>query len=390
MFWRLWLRSLTVKRPQALLALVSLALGAAVASMLLNLYGDVHRKMTEEFRAYGANVILAPASETAGASGVEDLGSVMDTAVLSRLDSLKQSLPGLSSAPMLYVVTRASSGSALAATAAQNVVSVGTDFGALRHVNPSWRMQGSSTGLDPETCAIGARLASSMGLKLGDSVTLSTLSPASAKAQGFRVRAIVASGASEDDQVFVPLDALQRLAGLGRKLSLVEVNVPGDARAVENTVREISVPGVDVRAIRQIVSSEGKVLATIRWLLLSLTALILAIVVLSVISTITVILLERRRDVAVMKSLGASNRMVTRLFLTEVAALGLVGGLIGFGAGALAARDIGRRLFGIALSPDWWMLPVVCAACILAMILSTVLPLGTVRSVDPALVLKGE
>src|SRR5579863_3424198 len=60
LFWRLWLRSLTVKRPQAALAIGSVLVGAAVASMLLNLYGDARRKMTQEFRAYGPNVVLAP------------------------------------------------------------------------------------------------------------------------------------------------------------------------------------------------------------------------------------------------------------------------------------------------------------------------------------------
>ena len=59
---RLWWRALSVKRPQAVLALISLLVGAAVMSMLLNLYGGVRRKMTQEFRGYGANVILAPGS----------------------------------------------------------------------------------------------------------------------------------------------------------------------------------------------------------------------------------------------------------------------------------------------------------------------------------------
>src|SRR6266700_93733 len=62
MFRRLWFRALTVKRPQAMLAGVSLLVGAATISMLLNLYSDVRRKLTEEFSAYGANVVLAPHS----------------------------------------------------------------------------------------------------------------------------------------------------------------------------------------------------------------------------------------------------------------------------------------------------------------------------------------
>ena len=68
MFWRLWWRGVSVKRSQAALALGSLVVGAAITSMLLNLYGDVRRKMTEDFRAYGANVVIAPASMKIGSS----------------------------------------------------------------------------------------------------------------------------------------------------------------------------------------------------------------------------------------------------------------------------------------------------------------------------------
>ena len=80
MFWRLWWRAVSVKRSQAALALGSLVVGAAITSMLLNLYGDVRRKMTEDFRSYGANVVIAPASAgTAG--GAEDSTMVEESAL---------------------------------------------------------------------------------------------------------------------------------------------------------------------------------------------------------------------------------------------------------------------------------------------------------------------
>jgi hypothetical protein len=61
---RLWWRSVCVKRPQAALAVLSLLVGAAVTSMLLNLYEGLRHKMTQEFRAYGPNVVVAPSSST--------------------------------------------------------------------------------------------------------------------------------------------------------------------------------------------------------------------------------------------------------------------------------------------------------------------------------------
>ena len=98
MFWRLWWRAVTVKRSQAALALGSLAVGAGVTSMLLNLYGDVRRKMTEDFRSYGANVVIAPGS-SGTASGADGSTMVEDTA-LQPLPQFARQTPGTSFAPI--------------------------------------------------------------------------------------------------------------------------------------------------------------------------------------------------------------------------------------------------------------------------------------------------
>src|SRR5271169_2629558 len=113
LYWRLWLRSLTVKRPQAVLAIGSLLVGATVASMLLNLYGDARRKMTQEFRAYGPNVVLAPsdsvattgrdlpASSQARANNLGTVSGVIDEQVMDRLAPLVKQGNGFAAVPVL-------------------------------------------------------------------------------------------------------------------------------------------------------------------------------------------------------------------------------------------------------------------------------------------------
>src|SRR6266516_5620427 len=107
LFWRLWLRALTVKRAQTGVALVSLLLGAATVSMLANLYSGARRKMTQEFRTYGANVVVAPASGPADVeSPAASSGLMDDEVVLRRLHAFRDRLPGLITVPRLDVVTR--------------------------------------------------------------------------------------------------------------------------------------------------------------------------------------------------------------------------------------------------------------------------------------------
>lgn len=398
LFWRLWVRSLVVRRPQAALAVIALLVGASLASMLLNLYSDVHRKMTQEFRSYGANVILS--SKGAASSGETALGALIDGAVFQRVESLQSGVRGLVAAPVLYLVTRVSRvPTEPRLPNFENIVAVGSDFAALKALVPGWRITaGADDGsLGPRSCAVGARLAQRFRLKPGDSLKLTAGSlggtaDGEAASKTFQVAAVISTGASEDDQVFVSLLELQKLAGLGSKISMVQMNIPGQTADIERGVHQMAAafPQLDARPVRQIVYSQGKVLHTIRGLLVSLMGLILAIIALCVMATMTAIVLERRKDIAVMKALGATNREVTRLFLVEGASLGLVAGLAGFAAGGLLAAQVGERLFGVSLSVVWWTLPLVWGATILLAALATFFPVGIMRGIQPATALKGE
>lgn len=394
MFWRLWWRALSVKRPQAMLALGSLLVGAAVASLLLNLYSDVRRKMTQEFRAYGANVVLAARAQ--GDAGLAPVAATMDESALATLQEFAARTPGLVCAPVLYSVLHvARLGSD--APAFQNVVAAGTDFAALRKIHSGWRAV-PAAGLSrsdlsaPRDCALGAHLADRLHVRAGDSVLLSPAARAVPAAANYRIVTVLNTGAAEDDQVFLRLRDLQALAGMPGKIGLAEVSVPGESAEIERAVRELAklFPALDVRPIRQIVDAEGKVLGTIRWLLLSLTALILVIIALCVVTTMTAIVLERRRDIAVMKALGATDPAIMRLFLAEGAGLGLVGGALGFGLGTWLAADILWSLFGVSLGLHLWTLPGVCGLTMLLSVMATLFVVRIVRTIRPAVALKGE
>jgi len=385
LFWRLWWRSVSVKRPQALLAVGALLVGAAVTAALLNLYGDVRRKMTQEIRAYGANVIVSSASAS----------ELMDESALARIQALARRRPGLAAAPVVYAVVRVRRMVPDARLPDfENVVAVGTDFAALRALHAGWHVQGGLASLQPGTCAVGAHLAARLHVAAGDSLKLEALdsSRGAASLETLRIASLVTTGGSEDDQVFVPLSGLQHLASLAGKLSLVEISAPGETRDVEGVVRELAgdLPGLDVRPVRQIVGSEGRVLATVRWLLLSLTALILIITALCVMATMITIVLERRKDIGVMKALGASDTLVMRLFLAEGAGMGLVGGLGGFLLGSLVAGALAKRLFAVSLSLTWWTFPLVCLLTLLLAVVATFYPVRMIRGIRPAVVLKGE
>jgi len=418
MFWRLWWRAVSVKRSQAVLALGSLAVGAAITSTLLNLYGDVRRKMTEDFRAYGANVVIAASS--AGTANSAEVSALVEEAALQPLAQFARQTPGTSFTAVLYGVVQVSSNPADPRLPEfSNVVAAGAEFGALRRLNPGWRESGETVSADlpPGKCAVGSHLAARLHVREGDSIVLRRVSSvaavsdrrgsggrrpplltAEANAESasliatYRIATILTTGASEDDQVFLPLAALQSFLGMRGKLTLVEVSLPGETREVETAVHRLAglLSGLEVRPIRQIVYSEGQVLGTIRWLLLSLTTLILVIIALCVMATMTAIVLERSKDIGVMKTLGAADALLMRLFMTEGASLGLVGGVLGYGAGVLLARNLATRLFGVALGLHAWTLPAVCGLTVALAVIAAQAPVRIVRAIQPTVVLKGE
>ena len=392
LFWRLWVRALFVKRAQAGLALGSLLIGSALAATLLNLQSGVRREMTEEFRSYGANVVLSPVASSLKSGQAE----LMDEEVMARLAPWRERMAGLNYSPVLYVVTRLSKVSAdPRLPEVENVVAVGRDFATLRALYPASRLDGSMLS-EADSCVVGAHVASRLRARIGDTAQLESANSANQETahpmRSFRIAGVLTTGAAEDDQVFIELGALQQLAGLAGKISLIEMTIPGESSEVERAIHNISeaLPGVKLHPIRSIIESEGRALGTIRLLLISLTALILIIVGICVMATMMTIVLERKRDIAVMKALGASDGVVERLFLSEGAALGFLGGLSGFAAGLAAAWLIGRRLFDVNLGPTWWTFPLITAMAVVLALLATAFPVRMTRAIRPAVILKGE
>jgi len=440
LFLRLWLRALTVKRPQAALGVAAVLMGAALATALLNLHDGVRRKMTQEFRAYGANAMVSARGDASGGAS----SSLLGQDVLSGLAAWRESTPGAVLAPMLHVVMRLRPAQIdQRLPEFQNVVVVGTDFEALRTLYPNWRIadewarhgvplqnagqDGSGTqesdvgarrsaplrNAEPPgagnqesgvgarhgvpvpqgDCVVGTRVASTLRLATSSEISVEPAETAQGTATALkcRISGILSTGGAEDDQLFVPLAGLQRAAALDGNESVIELLIPGEAAEVERTVAELGTrfPQAGVRPVRAIVESQGKVLGTIRWLLVALTALILVIVALCVMATMTALVLERKKDIAIMKALGATDRLIMRLFLCEGAGMGLTGGLLGFGVGLLLARELGLKLFGVPLDPAWWTLPLVGLGSVAIAVLATVFPVRMAQAVQPATTLKG-
>jgi putative ABC transport system permease protein len=362
MFLRMLVRAAVLRRGRAASALFAMVVAAAVATAVMNLYVDVQAKLQREFRNYGANIVIVGKD---GASLRADAQSRVESALAGR---------GVV-APFALIVARTGDG--------QPVVVVGTDFDRVRQLDRWWSV--SRWPSEPKQALIGVRAVAAVSRKnqpfdLSFQGHTISLSPAGT----------VQTGAAEDSRVYLSLSDF--VAWSGVQPSTVEVAANGSPEEVAAIMNQLTqaAPAADVRPVRQIMEGEARVLGKTRATLLAAAALIILTAALCVLSTLMGWVFDRRRDFAIMKALGASERLLTGFFAAEAAALGATGALFGFVAGVGIAAWIGRVNFHAPVAPRFGVLPIVLAGSMAVTLISAILPISLLRRVQPAIILRGE
>jgi putative ABC transport system permease protein len=375
MFGRLLWRLLRGNRGRLAVALVAVISGAAVISALLNVELDIGRRLAQEFRSLGPNLVIAPRggiqTQDAGAAAA----ALMDEASVSRAIAQEGSADLVGAAPYLYIVARVGD---------TPVMVAGTQVTEARTLNPTWKLEGDAAG---NGCIVGRSVAQRLNLAPGSQFELKYVD----RTATMTVAAVLDSGAAEDDQILAPLPTVQQLAALPGRIELEQLRAKGDDAEISAYAQRLStaLPGYDVRPIPQATQAEANLLKRTRLLVGSMVILILALTALCVLATMAALAMERREDVGLMKALGGSIERIVALFLAEVGVLGAAGGLIGSAIGVALAQWIGRQVFGTSIAPRWEIFPVTIVLMTLVAMSGT-LPLRLLGSVKPALILRGE
>lgn len=362
MFIRMLLRAAVLRRGRAASALFAMVVAAAVATTMLNLYVDVQAKLQREFRNYGANIILVGKN---GASLPAEALSQVDSALAGR---------GIA-APFGLVVARTGDG--------QSIVVAGTDFDRVKALNRWWSV--NNWPLATQQVLVGVRALPIVSPK-GQPFDLAF----QGKTIHVTPTGTVQTGAAEDSRIYMSLSDFTSWTGV--RPTTIEVAASGSPDEVAKILNKLaqSLPAADVRPVRQIMEGEARVLGKTRATLLAAAALIILTAALCVLSTLMGWVFDRRRDFAIMKALGASEKLLNRFFAAEAAALGATGAVLGFLIGIGIAAWIGRANFHAPVSPRFSVLPVVLVGSMVVTVLSSILPISLLRRVQPAVILRGE
>jgi len=361
LFLRLLFKAAWVRKDRALTALISVAVVATIATAALTIYSDLEGKLSREFRGFGANVIVTKAQGSLAAD---------------ELNAMSSTLAGKGMVvPVAYAIATAPDGS--------RVVVGGADLRALRELNSWWSIrpvEGSSG-----KAWVGSRAASLVTPANGKFKI--TFGSHSAEIQP---ELIFLSGSDDDSRIYLDLGEFTALTGVQPNTALVRVE--GKPQEIRNAIERLgaSLPQAEVKPVRQITQAQISVVGKTRSVVLAASAVVVVLIMLCMVATFTSSVLERRKDFAVMKALGASNKTVNFLFAAEAASLSLVGAAGGYIVGSGIAFWIGKANFDAAILPQpVLLLPVLLGSVMLALIASTA-PLRLLQQIQPAGILRGE
>ena len=202
-----------------------------------------------------------------------------------------------------------------------------------------------------DAIVIGARLAQRLGLAVGDRITLvspqgrTTVFGTVPRVRAYTVVALFQVGMHEYDNgfVFLPMAAAQLFFQTGDGATQVEVFVqdPTAVRAVSRAIRA-ALSGTPVRIVdwQDSNSSFFAAVQVERNVMFLILTLIIVVAAFNIISSLIMLVKDKGRDIAILRTMGATRGAILRIFLLCGASVGVLGTLIGFAIGMAFCANI--------------------------------------------------
>ena len=408
------LRYLRAKRAEAFISLITVisVLGVVIGVMTLNIVLAVMTGFEDDLR--DRILGFTPHVEVLGQTGrIPD-----DPGVLQRIAAVpgvRAAAPFVSGQVMLaaqQIVTGAvvrgiAPGSSSVIDRAHDLKQ--GDLAALTRLHEITPEEGRAGTVQLPGLIIGKDISRQLGLLVGDVVTV--ISPAATptiaglmpRVKRFVVVGVFESGMAEYDAALVYMDiaAAQRFFDLNGAVTGIEVRSTDlyQARAVAGRIR--AALGSDFR-VRDWMEANGNLFSaaelgkTVYFIVLLLIVLVAAF---NIIAMLIMVVMEKRKDIAVLKSMGATSRAVGRIFVYKGMLIGIVGTLLGNIGGYLGAVllrryhfiELPRDVFGIdtvpvKLEPQYFL--AVTAATLLICLLATIYPARQAARLAPVDVIR--
>jgi len=439
MFFRLLMESFRRQRRRKILAGIAILLGTTAVTAILALATTIGDRIQDELSVYGANIIVYPAAEQLDVKvGGVDVHPDSGDATIKESDLTKlrgifwaNNITAVSPELPVQLIGKTSDGKTIDAPAVglwfRHSLSSGggkaliTGAPALhplwKFATGSWPSEADATPTMAEV-VIGAGLAAKSNLHVGDSITVNPKMDASQPLQ-LKISGVLTADGTTDNQLLLPLQAAQIIAGKPNAVKRVEVAArtkPEDAFArkdpstLSDKQREIwycrpyansiayqireAIPNARAEQIRRIEQSQGTVLKRISGLMWLISAAAMLAAAFAVSAAMATAVLERQGEIGLMRSLGASKGSIALLFYTEASILALLTGALGYFAGSGIATWVGAKIFGSTatlsigdiLNPV--LLPVIVTLALIVSIAGSTPAIRRALRIEPSMILR--
>lgn len=417
------------QRGKMLLIAFTIALGASLATGMLNVMLDVGDKVNQELKTYGANIVVKP-KDSSLLSDIYDIGegeqlsaSYLKEDELGKLKTIFWAFNIVDFSPFLdtSVVLPDGSSAKMIGTWFNHHLSLptGEELDAGLMSMRSWWDITEGRWLDEKDAdasseiMVGALLAEQQGWHAGDVVHL----VASNGEKDLTVAGIYDAGGDEDSQIFAILDTVQAMTGRENNVASIEVSAittPDNdlaRRAAKNPAAlssrdyetwyctayvsaicyqiQEAITGSVASPVRQVAESEGAILEKTQLLMILITALSLVGSALGISNLVTASVMERSQEIGLLKAIGAKDRSITGVIIVEILITALIGGIVGYFMGFGFAQLIGRSVFGSAIEMKVMVIPIVAALIALVTMAGSFPAIRMVLRLRPAEVLHG-
>ncbi len=418
MFFRLLYQSFLRQRRRKLLAGIAIALGMTIATAMIAVGIDIGDRMNEELRAYGANIVVYPQEDTLDVQigGVRlkpsSAGSYLHESDLPKLKHIFWGHNILGFSPMLPGSVKVNGKDAkIVGTYFAKEIAISPDDSfetGVRKTHTWWKVQGEWPKDSGEEVLVGSRLAAAQHVSVGQIIAI--------HGENHRISGILQTGSQdEEDAIVAPLALVQRLLGKPDQVHSVFVSAltkpedefaRRDPRSLSPDLLEKwscspyansiafqimqAFPGAKAEQIRKVAQNEGLLLSRISGLMILITFFALVAAMLSISAAMATSVLERRAEIGVMRSLGATNSAIAALFVLEATFLAIAAGMVGFLFGTLLARMIGNTVFGSAILVEPVLLPFILLLAIVVTLAGSGAAIGRALRFSPAAILRGD
>jgi lipoprotein-releasing system permease protein len=339
--WMLSLRYLRARRKEGFISVIAgfsflgIMLGVATLIIVMAVMNGFRKDLFSKILGLNGHVVVYKIGEQ-----FTDYPDI--TKIVSTVPGVQRAIPLIEGQVMVS--------SAVQALGAA-VRGVGeADLKALKLVADNVRY-GTLDGFDNQTgLAIGMRLANSLRVNVGDQLTI--ISPRGAstpfgtapRSKTYTVSVIFELGMSEYDKtmIFMPLAEAQRYFAKSGEVDVLEVVVDDPERVTEyaDAIRATAGPTVNVSDWRQRNETFFTVLAVERNVMFIILSLIVLVAALNIISGLMMLVKDKGRDIAILRTMGATKGAVMRVFLIAGSSIGIVGTLAGLALGVVFCWNI--------------------------------------------------